>query len=83
MKPEVKAFVESRIKASRDNLARDCRALARTLTLLAANCANPDVSDVELNINPLGEIQAQGNMIDAKCGLLSGQITTWEAVKES
>ena len=82
MRSETKTAVECMIAMSRKNIARDCRALAQTLTLLATRCANTDIPDLELIINPLGEIQAQGPMIDAACGSIATEIRLWQFIQE-
>ncbi len=71
-----KERVADRIQYNRITLAERCKALSAHMLILASNLES-DKPHGNLCINDLGEIQAEGTIIDAKCGCLMGKIDVW------
>lgn len=71
-----KERVGDRIQYHRESLAGRCRDLAARMIRLA-NKLESDKPHANLCVNDLGEIQAEGTIIDAECGRLMGKIEVW------
>ena len=70
---ESKTMILQDIESDRKELARDCKSLAEFIMQLHRKLLS-DVPNDRLYINSLGEVQAQGGMIDAKCGSITTSI---------
>lgn len=76
-KAEALGFLQVRIGGHRAGLATRCRTLAKTMTLLAERLEGTEPHGC-MCLNVLGEVQAQGPIIDAECGRF---MATAEAIR--
>lgn len=77
-----KQKVAIRIQYDRTDLAQRCRALSQHMISLAKKLES-DKPHSNLCVNDLGEIQAEGTIIDALCGRLMGKIEVWGQIEET
>ena len=80
-KEEVVAFLNVRIEGHRDSLTERCKALAIHLDQLVGRLES-DIPHGCICLNTLGEVQAQGGMIDAECGRFMATVETIQVIEQ-